>query len=83
MDITSSARCRRFVLYPEYIKENVVNQWHRTDLEFCGLVHMGLCQDAVELEYPLKDEEGNPYIKEGRYDAGKEEEIIDFIMGRL
>lgn len=83
MDITSGAKCRKFVLYPQYIKEQVVNQWHRTDLEFCGLVNMGLCEDAVELEYPLKDEKGNLYMKDGEYDAWKERELIEYIAGRL
>ena len=57
-----------------------------TEIAFaCGFNHLSYFSKtfSVELEYPLKDEEGNPYIKEGRYDAGKEEEIIDFIVGRL
>ena len=83
MDITSSARCKKFVLYPQYIKEPVVNQWHRTDLEFCGLAPMGLCKEAIELEYPLVDGQGRMYMEEGRYDREKGEEIINFILHRL
>ncbi len=83
MDITSNAACKKIVLYPQYIKEAVANQWHRTDLEFCGLVNMGLCDDAVELEYPLMDRHGEMYMRNGHYDENMEREMIDLILSKL
>lgn len=47
-DITAQAKCRRIVLYPPSIAENVV--WNSTDIKFCGLRNMGLCKDANEWE---------------------------------
>lgn len=83
MDIASGAECKKIVLYPQYIKENTVSQWHRMDLEFCGLVNMGLCEDAVEMEYPLVDGQGGMYMRDGHYDEDKGKEIMDLILGAL
>ena len=55
----------------------------RSDLEFCGLVNMGLCDDAVELEYPLMDRHGEMYMRNGHYDENMEREMIDLILSKL
>lgn len=47
-DITAQAKCRRIVLYPPSITENV--EWNSTDIGFCSLKRMGLCEDASEWE---------------------------------
>ncbi len=47
-DITSQAKCKRIVLYPKTVGQNV--PWNSTDMQFCSLARMGLCEDAVELE---------------------------------
>lgn len=47
-DITSQAKCKRIVLYPKTVGQNV--PWNSTDIQFCSLASMGLCEDAVELE---------------------------------
>lgn len=48
-DITSQAVCRRIVLYPASVKNSRVT-WNSTDINFCSLKSMGLCNDAVEIE---------------------------------
>ena len=47
-DITSQAKCRRIVIYPKAVGQNV--PWNSTDINFCSLASMGLCSDAIELE---------------------------------
>ena len=83
MDITSGAECKKIVLYPQYIQEKVSSKWHRTDMEFSSLKSMGLCDDAVELEYPVKDACGSSYMKNGRYDAKQCEKLIAVILKHI
>lgn len=83
VDVTSGADCKKIILYPEYIAEQTENQWHRTDMEFSGLKNMGLCDDAVEMEYPLQDAQGRPYIVSGVYAPDKEHWFIDRILHNL
>lgn len=47
-DITARAKCRRFVLYPASVKEQTT--WNSTNIRFCSLKRMGLCEDAREWE---------------------------------
>lgn len=47
-DITSQASCKRIVLYPPKSLGKI--NWQKTNLEFCGLKTMGLCEDAYEWE---------------------------------
>ena len=47
-DITARAKCKRIVLYPMSMKENV--SWHKSDISFCSLKRMGECVDAYEWE---------------------------------
>ena len=53
-DITSQAECKRIVLYPPKSSGNI--SWQRTDIDFCGLKVMGLCDDAYEWEVKNVDE---------------------------
>lgn len=83
IDVTSSAKCKKIILYPQYIKEHATSQCHRMDMEFCGLANMGLCKDAIEKEYLLMDMEGNTYMKDGLYDCIREQELIAFIVEQI
>lgn len=47
-DITSQASCRRIILYPAAANRMV--EWNSTDMDFCSLKAMGLCEDAEEIE---------------------------------
>lgn len=47
-DITARAKCKRVVLYPPSNSEDV--RWNSTDIGFCSLRRMGLCEDAYEWE---------------------------------
>ena len=52
-DITCKAKCKRIILYPPREEKNVV--WNRTDLAFCSLKSMELCDTAIELEIENED----------------------------
>lgn len=47
-DITSQAKCKRVILYPKSVGQTV--NWNSTDISFCNLKVMGLCEDAFEWE---------------------------------
>lgn len=59
-DVTSSAKCRKIVLYP--LLRKIDYDRHRPDREFGSLERMGLSEDITELELDM--EENRNYWKE-------------------
>lgn len=47
-DITAQVKCTRIIIYPKASDGNVA--WNSTDMSFCSLKSMGLCNTAYELE---------------------------------
>lgn len=48
-DIISSAKCKKIILYPKQ-DEYINYSEHRSDIEFSGLNHMGLCNNSIEID---------------------------------
>jgi len=69
-DVTSSAKCKRVVFYPQKIKGQITGSWNSTDLDFNSLKLMGLCDDAKEIEF----------IRSDLYDEAKSELLLKQII---
>ena len=82
-DVTSSAKCKRIVLYPKKLEELSAYHWNREDMEFNSLNAMGLCEDAIELEFPTSDNNGKTYINKDRYDIRQSELLIHQILEKI
>ena len=82
-DVTSSAKCKRVVLYPKKLEEASAYHWNCTDLKFNSLNAMGLCEDAIEIEFPTCSQNGQPYIKNDTYDQESSKILIDQILATL
>lgn len=54
-DVTSSAKCRKIILYPKRYEKEIDYDRHRSDMDFGGLRNMGLCEDAIEIEFEYRD----------------------------
>lgn len=80
-DVTSSAKCKRVVLYPKNLEDASAYHWNREDLEFNSLNAMGLCKEAIEIEFPTCSDNGQPYINNDKYDEKQSEKLIKQILG--
>jgi len=81
-DVTSSAKCKRVILYPQKLSEKTSDNWNSTDLEFNSLKSMGLCEDSIEIEFPLYNNELH-YIKNGQYDEEQTDLLINDIIENI
>lgn len=79
-DVTSSADCKRIVLYPEKVEAVGAYSWNCTDMDFNSLNRMGLCNDAIELEFPICGKDGKPYVHNDEYDENQTRYLIDMII---
>lgn len=52
-DVTSSAKCRKIILYP--LMGKIDYDRHRPDKEFGSLQEMGLCKEVTELELDMEE----------------------------
>lgn len=81
-DVISSAKCKKIVLYPQIKKLNYSE--HRSDIEFCSLKTLGLCNEVVELESNLIENITDISSKISKTEVEKEiNKLVDSIIYHL